>query len=418
MLKDNREIVREKTKEISSKKHKLMPSDWGYEKLIKLFPNIRNGFVGTATPYYVENGVKYLQGKNIKNGRIISDGMIFVSEEFHKKQKKSQLKKNDIVMVQSGHVGECAVINKEFSDANCHALIILSPNEDVDPKFYSYYFNSNLGKRLVYKITTGNTVQHILATDMKSLRVPVPNFKEQRKIAAILSTWDKAIELKERLIEQKKEQKKGLMQKLLTGEIRLFSRVGKINKIKLKGLVKEVKEKNNKNAISNVLSVTNSNGFIHQSEQFGRRIASKDLSKYKIVRKGQFAYNPSRVNVGSIDLLNKFDEGILSPMYVIFETVKEKILPEYLYQFIKSNLFLNQLDGLLEGSVRQSLNFNSLEQVKLFVPEDLNEQKEISEFLSEFDKQLNLLELELEKLQEQKKGLMQLLLTGKVRVKV
>lgn len=246
---------------------------------------------------------------------------------------------------------------------------------------------------------------------------PIPPFNEQYKIASILSTWDKAIELKEKLIEQKKEQKKGLMQKLLTGEVRLAGRRETIKHLKLKGLIKEINERNTKNKITNVLSVTNSNGFILQSEQFGRQIASKDLSNYKIVRKEQFAYNPSRVNVGSIDLLKNFDVGILSPMYVIFETIEEKLLPNYLYHFLKSNLFLNQLDGLLQGSVRQSLNFKSLEQVKLFVP-DLTEQREISEFLDLFDEQLSLLQLELDNLQEQKKGLMQLLLTGKVRVKV
>ena len=265
--------------------------------------------------------------------------------------------------------------------------------------------------------TAGSTFPNLSSNEIKGLNISIPPIDEQLKISSILSVWDKEIKLKEKLIEQKKEQKKGLMQKLLTGKIRVPGRGGKVNKIKLKGLIKEINERNTKNSISNVLSVTNSNGFILQSEQFGRQIASKDLSNYKIVRKGQFAYNPSRVNVGSIDLLKKFDVGILSPMYVIFETFEEKLLPNYLYHFLKSNLFLNQLDGLLQGSVRQSLNFKSLEQVKLFVP-DLNEQREISELLNKFDEQLRLLQLELDNLQEQKKGLMQILLTGKVHVNV
>ncbi|UYZ14756.1 restriction endonuclease subunit S [Brevibacillus sp. WF146] len=198
----------------------VIPSEWKIEKLSSLFPKIRNGFVGTATPFYVEQGVKYLQGKNIKNGKIISEDIVYVSQEFHEKQQKSRLSLGDIVMVQSGHVGECAVINDEYINSNCHALIIMTPKDKVNSYYYSYLFNSDYGKKLFYKIKTGNTVEHILASDMNKLKVPVPDFAEQNKIADILSTWDKAIELKEKLIEQKKEQKKGLMQNLLTGKIR------------------------------------------------------------------------------------------------------------------------------------------------------------------------------------------------------
>ena len=87
--------------------------DWISSPLKKFFPKIRNGFVGIATPYYVANGVKYLQGKNVKDGRIDPTGLIYISEEFHAKKSNSKLAIDDILMVQSGHVGECAVIDKE-----------------------------------------------------------------------------------------------------------------------------------------------------------------------------------------------------------------------------------------------------------------------------------------------------------------
>ncbi|MPM96542.1 hypothetical protein SDC9_143706 [bioreactor metagenome] len=134
-----------------------------------------------------------------------------------------------------------------------------------------------------------------------------------------------------------------------------------------------------------------------------------------MVVNGQFAYNPSRINVGSIDLLTKFDSGLLSPMYVVFD-VKEGLVKEYLFQFLKSSLFLNYIPKLLQGSVRDSLSFDALQLVKLFIP-TVEEQREIADVLSTADKEIDLLEKELEALKQQKKGLMQLLLTGIVRVK-
>jgi len=190
---------------------------------------------------------------------------------------------------------------------------------------------------------------------------------------------------------------------------------GEERKTKLKEHIIQISVKNKNNSVTRILSVTNNRGFINQSEQFDRQVASKDTSSYKIIRKNQFGYNPSRVNVGSIDLLRDFEEGILSPIYVIFEPNKNKIFLDYLFQFIKSPNFYGQMRNLLQGSVRDNLSFDSLSEIKLFIP-PIQEQKAIAEILSTADKEIDLLEKELEAIKEQKKGLMQLLLTGIVRV--
>jgi type I restriction enzyme S subunit len=242
----------------------------------------------------------------------------------------------------------------------------------------------------------------------------LPPIFEQKKIVKILSTWDKAIELKERLIEEKKIQKTGLIQKLYTGKVRIPGFSGKVQFERLNKYIKESKEKNKNNQEKRVLSVTNKLGFVLQEDQFDRIVASIDLSNYKIVRKGQFAYNPSRVNVGSIDLLTTFESGLLSPMYVVFQC-KQDLVTEYLYHFIKSDAFLKVIPNFLQGSVRDSLSFDSLGLVKIFIP-SVEEQNAIAQRLNLADKEILLLEKELECLKQQKKGLMQLLLTGIVRV--
>ena len=100
-------------------------------------------------------------------------------------------------------------------------------------------------------------------------------------------------------------------------------------KVKLKELIKEVNERNKDEKVKTVLSVTNSRGFVSQEEYFEGTVHSANISNYKIVRKNQFAYNPSRVNVGSIDILKDYEYGVLSPMYVVFEVDINKLLPDY-----------------------------------------------------------------------------------------
>jgi type I restriction enzyme S subunit len=161
--------------------------------------------------------------------------------------------------------------------------------------------------------------------------------------------------------------------------------------------------------------VTNARGFVSQEEQFERIIASDDIANYKIVEAGQFAYNPSRVNVGSIDLLRNFENGILSPMYVVFDVASDQLVPEFLYYQVKSEWFLGHIPMYVQGSVRDSLSFEGLCSIRLFIP-SVAEQLAIVEVLRTVDHELALLSDILEALERQHRGLMQQLLTGRVRV--
>ena len=113
-----------------------------------------------------------------------------------------------------------------------------------------------------------------------------------------------------------------------------------------------------------MLSVSNKQGFINQSEQFEDRIvASDDTSNYKVVKKDDFAYNPARVNVGSIARLTSFEIGIVSPMYICFRCTDE-LLPEYLELFFQSRYFQTEVGKRLEGSVRQCLSIDGIKSIQ------------------------------------------------------
>ena len=242
-------------------------------------------------------------------------------------------------------------------------------------------------------------------------KLVIPTRLEQNKIADILQLWDTAIAKQTALIEQLTLRKRGLMQQLLTGKQRLkgfeggnFHRLGNY-----------ISECNRRNVGCNrVLSVTNTRGFILQEEQFDKIVASNDTSNYKVVCRGEFAYNPSRVNVGSLAMLNDYDEGILSPMYIVFKA-NENIDKTYLLQCLQSWWFRGHIPAYTQGSVRDSLSFDGLCSMKFYIP-TLQEQKAISAILERADKEIEIQKQKLAAMQEQKKGLMQVLLTGKRRI--
>ena len=163
-----------------------------WKTLGELFPNIRNGFVGTITPYFTtkDKGVRYLEGTNIHNGIISDNEVLYVTQEFHQKHIKNELKSDDILMVQSGHIGECAVVGEKYKGANCHALIIMSNGGKCNSKFYCHYFHSHEGYKSLTPAMTGGTVKHVLATKMKNIKVPVPPIEIQNKIVSILDRFD------------------------------------------------------------------------------------------------------------------------------------------------------------------------------------------------------------------------------------
>ena len=167
------------------------PVEW--KPMEKEFPFIRNGFVGTVTPYFTgeEQGVRYLEGTNIHDGVISDNEIIYVSKEFHQKHIRNELKDGDILMVQSGHVGECAVVDDKYAGSNCHALIIMSNAGRCNSRFVMHYLRSTEGKAGLKKITTGGTVKHILASNMKKFMIPVPPIDVQNRIVNVLDNFEK-----------------------------------------------------------------------------------------------------------------------------------------------------------------------------------------------------------------------------------
>ena len=193
---------------------------WEQRKLDLIFKKIRNAFVGTATPYYVEDGNFYLESNNVKDGSINRKTEIFINNDFYEKQKDKWLHTDDIVMVQSGHVGHTAVIPEELNNTAAHAVIMFQGyQQQTDPHFLNFQFQTGKAKKELSSITTGNTIKHILASEMKKFKVSVPQYEEQNKVGDFFKELDNAIALHQRKLEKLKSLKKAYLQVLFPSKI-------------------------------------------------------------------------------------------------------------------------------------------------------------------------------------------------------
>jgi len=365
---------------------------------------------GKAQENFVEESAKYF----LINAKFISSSGLITKKVT---TRLSPALKDDITIVLSDipngqALAKCFFVDNSESFTVNQRIAILRAKTAAFPKYLFYLLNRH---NYFLKFNDGVNQTNLKKSDIINMPVSLPPLPEQKKIAEILSTWDEAIEFNEKLLDTEKQQKRVYVSYIYTKRhVTDIENVKKFEKLG-KHLVEKT-ERNKDELINDVLSVTNTRGFVLQSAQFEREIASKDKKNYKVVRKDQFAYNPSRVNVGSIDQLSERDSGIISPMYVVFQC-KDSIKGRYLYHFLKSDYFLRLIPRFTQGSVRDSLSFDGLCEMKIHIP-SIDKQTKYSQLLDSLDIKIKLIERNIEYLKTQKQGLMQRLLTGKVSVKL
>ena len=303
--------------------------------------------------------------------------------------------------------------NAKFNGVCSSEIWVLKGKKVINE--FLYYFIQSYKFDHIANISCGTKMPRADWSYMSEINFIIPPLDEQKRIADILSLCDDIIENLTKLIEKKELYKKGVMQRVLTGKVRFNGFTDEWEDTILNDVIEEKSVKNKNNEINLVLSVTNKDGFVIQNEFFSKTIASKDLSNYKIVNKWDFAYNPARVNVGSISMLEDFDVCIVSPMYVVF-SINTKKLDKYFFKYwVQSHNFKGYIKSLSAGSVRSILSFNAMSTMRIKLP-SIKEQERIAELLSTIDDEIDNLKKQLELRRLQKKGLMQRLLTGEVRV--
>ena len=267
--------------------------------------------------------------------------------------------------------------------------LVLEPKDILnDYLYYSLtYFNP---KKLIF----GSGQPLVTGAQIKKIKLSIPKKEEQLKVADFLSLLDKKIELQSKKIEDLK------LFKLYTKN-QIFKDYDEI--LKLKDILVKWNKKNKNNSVKYVESISNKYGFISQSDQFeDRNVASKDLSNYYIIEKEVFGYNPSRLNVGSLALKTTDKVSVVSPLYECFTTSQNN---QYLLEWFDSKYFRKETISKFEGSVRNTLNFSNLCEIKIGLP-TIEKQNKYSRIFKTFNNKIEFEVKKLYKLQELKKGLM------------
>lgn len=405
----------------------MVPKGWSHTTFEEHIDCL-TGYAFSSTEYSAEeHDIRLLRGDNIEPGKLRWINTKRWPRNVQENMDKYFLLEGDFVIAldRTWISGGLKVAEVTCDDLPCllvQRVARIRAKKTLAQGLLRQYFSGYKFERYVKLTQTATAVPHISPNDIKQFSLLLPPIAEQKKIAQILSTWDKAISVTEKLLANSQQQKKALMQQLLTGKKRLLDEngvrfSGEWEVVRLKQLIHEEKKRNRDNHIQRVLSVTNHSGFVLPEEQFSKRVASEDVSTYKIVKKNQYGYNPSRLNVGSFARLDNYDEGVLSPMYVVFSINHERLNSDYFLNWMSSNEAKQRIAGSTQGSVRDSVGFDALCSFSFSLP-TLMEQQKIAAVLSAADAEMSMLEKKLACLKEEKKALMQQLLTGKRRVNV
>ncbi len=379
-----------------------IPDGWSVKKLGEL--GVFSKGVGITKNDLVNEGVPCVRYAEIytKFDFYINNCISFIPLEIAKTAKPIEF--GDILFAGSGEtkeeIGKCAVYNnKTLAYVGGDTIIFKTKNNQ--PIFFSYYLNT-LGRRQLNPLGQGDSIVHIRTKDLEKVYVPIPPLPEQEKIAEVLSCWDEGIEKLSALIEEKKIQKKGLMQKLLSGKHRLKGFSQPWETVELGELLDY--EQPTKYLVDDYID-------------YDQSLISV-LTANKTFILGSTTDTKGIYNKGNCII---FDDFTTDKKYVDFPFKVKSSAIKILTPKKDMNLkIIFELMSLIRyplgGHKRYYLS--EYQFVPITIPADLSEQKAIADILSKADEEIELLNQKLDALKEQKKGLMQQLLTGKIRVKV
>ena len=389
----------------------IVPVDWHIQRMEQWVALVERSItLEDDKKYHLVTVRRGFGGVDLRGEYLGRD--ILVKNYFKVRQGDFLISKRQIAHGACGVVPESldgAVVSNEYN--------VFVPNQGTNIKMFNLMMQLPHYTRLFYLMSDGVHIEKLLfkTQDWMRRKLAMPSIEEQQKIATILTTQNKVIELKEKRLGEKKRQKKYILQQLLTGKKRLPGFSVEWEKIKLKNILHERKAYSPKGVEFPHVTLS-TEGISPKSERYNRDHLVRDKDKeYKVTYKGDICYNPANLKFGVI-CENTYGDAIFSPIYVTFE-VRKGVCKEYIANYLMRWDFINAVRKYEEGTVyeRMAVKPEDFLKFEILLPE-LKEQIAISEVLSSADREIELLQQEIEKEKQKKKALMQLLLTGIVRV--
>jgi len=402
-----------------------IPDDWRIVRLSE---------VSTIDSESLKNGTeldytfRYITLSSISEGKKVED---FVQHKFSSAPSRARMivKNGDVLLasVRPNLLGHF-IIEEASNNLICSTgFSVIRVGENLHSRYLFSYLFSSLAKSQYHSLVVGSNYPALTSSDVRNFKIVIPSIVEQRKIAQILTTWDKTNEKTEQLIEAKTQLKKGLMQQLLTGKKRFIEFEGENwSEYVLGNLGKTFNGLSGKNKndfgsgnpyIPYLNIINNSKIDPNQMDL----VTVKDGERQNTVKYGDIFFTtssetPEEAGMPSV-LLDKVENTYLNSFCFGFRLNDfETLDPEFARFYFRSYLIRKEIFRLAQGSTRYNISKNEVIKIKILLP-SIKEQQRIAIVLANLEEQIDTLKRNSLLLQEQKKGLMQKLLTGEVRVK-
>ena len=398
----------------------MVPNGWTKLPLSELTKEKISYGIVQAGPH-VENGIPYIKSSNV-GGDIDILTLQKTAPEIHHKYRRSAVHPNDIVFSLRGNIGRTSIVPIELPEANLtQGTARISVNNQNDTKFVYYQLASKKVLNRINALSKGSTFKEISLEELRKVTLIQPPLPEQRKIAQILSTWDRGIATTEKLIDASKQQKKALMQQLLTGKKRLIDpETGKAFEgeweiTSISQLITESRLAGTNGELAKKITVKLYGRGVTKKEE--KRLGSESTKYYKR-KSGQFIYSKLDFLNGAFGIIPQSLDGYESTLDLPAFDFTPNVIPKWFIEFVSRDDFYTSNLGLANGGRKaRRVNPKDLLQVKVRLP-SLTEQQKITSVLTAADKEIELLAAKFTHLRQEKKALMQQLSTGKRRVKI
>lgn len=367
-----------------------------------------------------------IRSQNVLDFAFSKDGLASINDEQANKLKNVEIIQGDVLLNITGDsVARCCIVPSEILPArvNQHVAIIRPRKEELDNHYLLYYLQ-HYKRQLLQIASAGATRNAITKAMIENLILSCPkSLEDQRRIASILSSLDRKIELNNKINADLEEMAQAIFKnwfvdfepfkdgKFVNSELGMIPegwKVGTLGDI-TKNKSAKVKERND----VKVLSPVTTGELVLSEEYFTKQVFSSSIAKYKIVNKGDFAYNPARVNIGSLGR-NEFDfDGCVSPVYVVFSVLDG--YENYFDLFRKTDFFKDSVASLAIGGVRQSLSYDDLSSIEVIIPSE-NAVEEFNNLYNQMKKTIKANKLENSRLSLLRDTLLPRLMSGELEV--
>ncbi|MEW7864394.1 restriction endonuclease subunit S [Aeromonas diversa] len=429
----------------------VIPEDWTVVPLgdICSFENGDRSSKYPSNEEFTSSGVPFINAGHVNHGIISLNKMDYIPAHVYERLGGGKVKSGDLVYCLRGSLGKFGVVSNDFGiGAIASSLVIVRPKlSKTKTDYISAYFKSDLSKKMVSLWAGGAAQPNLGARELSNFLVPFPPSAEQTEIARVLSDSDSLIAGMEQLIAKKQSIKTATMQQLLTGRTRLpqfalrpdgtpkgykTSELGQIPEDwitpTLKGITSNIIDYRGRTPRKlglewgggNILALSAGNvkkGFIDYEAEcyFGSDELYKKWMTSGDASKGDIVFT-MEAPLGNVALIPNEDKYILSQRTILLQLERSKFLPTFIIQVFLSDMFQSYISESATGSTAQGIKRATFEKMFVAVPSCLEEQTAIATILSDMDSELTALEQKLAKARDLKQGMMQQLLTGRIRL--